>query len=61
MSMQRICDNCHKKIKESIYYTVHRHDIIRGDEIDDICCDCAKKLSVNYLDQVFEYKGEENL
>ena len=48
MSMHLICDWCNKQILEGeTYYTVHRHDIIWGDEIDDICCDCAEKLSVN--------------
>lgn len=58
MSMQRICDWCGKKIEEGeVYYTVNQNTngnpFFRTDVTNDICCDCAKKLTVD-LDHEFE-------
>ena len=51
MSVHLVCDYCNRKIKErETYYTVHQHNILCGDAIADICCDCAEKKLLVDLD-----------
>ena len=55
MSEHLICDYCNERIEAGeTYYTVRRHDKIGGDTINDICCECARKLSVNLY---YKYDG----
>lgn len=62
MSVHLICDWCNKQILAGqVYYTVHQHsneNPFFSDTVNDICCDCARKLSVD-LDH--EYKEEEEV
>ena len=62
MSLNRICDWCHKPILTGqIYYTVHQHsneNPFFSDTTDDICCDCAQRLSVD-LDHLYKAEDED--
>lgn len=62
MSLHLVCDWCNKPILEGqVYYTVHQksnENPFFSDTVNDICCDCARKLSVD-LDH--EYKEKEEV
>ena len=62
MSVHLVCDWCNKQIFHGqVYYTVHmksNDNPFYSDSVNDICCDCARKLSVD-LDH--EYKEEEEV
>lgn len=61
MSLHLVCDWCGGPILEGqVYYTVHQksnENPFFSDTVNDICCDCARKLSVD-LDHVYKEKEE---
>lgn len=62
MSLNRICDWCNKPILTGqVYYTVHQHsneNPFFSDATNDICCDCAHRLSVD-LDHLYKAEDED--
>lgn len=62
MSMHLICDWCHKSIlMGQVYYTVKQHsneNDMFSDTVNDICCDCARRLSVD-LNHLYKSEDED--